>query len=855
MFKNKIFRRSITAVVALALIFSMVPSFVGTADAAVYGGFVDQRDLKNSLKNFSADDPVIEDIKLAAESVARFDKVEITFNVDANWENPYDPEDIQVDGVFVYPSGKEVTIPAFYTTPMVPTKTYDGKILMSYSPNNYDYHPDYKRKSIWCLRFSGDEVGEYSFYITVKTADGKTAKSESGKFSCYEDGLKGYAKVSESNPQYIVNSADGSLYYGSGSNIAWVRSGEAFTDNPLHLSYNYFIGRAKMQTNITRVWICHGNWLEWMPNPNDATTFGYLGLGYYNQIMCANFDNILEQCEDAGLRIMLCTDDNNEHDITDDGSYMSWAYNPYNTANGGPATDPTEYWTNSEVREYVKKRLRYIVARWGYSSAIFSINLWNDYWKPSKEGTVEYLEDIHNYFDELVGDWRPFLFGSNFNYEANAVLDYTAQYINLTDYTKPYVTQECYYSNTDFRNVVRNTIWTELVQGAAATMVWSHDDTDEYDNGKGCWDIFKNILDFTADIPLDKSGKLTYSSVKISNSTLTGNLAKNQTITSVKSYGDVFSWGEKATETNFEIDTTLAGMNLAGFTKTLYGSTSSYTNLRTAPTFKFTMPKGGQFVVGIDEKGWGTNTLRITLDGVVVANTQYGPGDRELIAEDDPRRYTYVDIPAGEHTVTIENVGQDWMSAEEIYFVSNTETANDMLDAKSMVGDDVALVYLQNVTYAQLATRLLGNQPADFANVSFTVQGLKEDGKYALYEFNPDTGEYTNIKEVTVSGGKVDISVDKITRDYAIKLIKLDEGVVLNPNGSRYNFLRLASSSDIPADKGQNTTPPAGDNGSKDIVTIIIIVVAAVLLVGGGIAAAVIVISKKKNSPAEKTEE
>lgn len=854
----KVFSKILACLTVVATLMALIPLPASAAALPVYSEHLDQRDLKRSLaKNKVVDSPVIKDITLAKPEVARFDKVEITFNIDATWENPFDPEDIQVDGVFVYPSGKKVTIPAFYTTPMEPADTYKDSILMSYSPKNYVYDSDYKGKSVWCLRFSGDEVGEYSFHITVKTADGKTAESEAGTFKCFEDGLKGYAKVSENNPQYVVNSGDGSVYYGSGSNIAWVRTngkgeGDAFTDLPEHLSYNYFIGRAKQKTNMTRVWICHGNWIEWMPSDNDASTFSYLGLGYYNQVMCANFDNVLEQCEKAGLRVMLCTDDNNEHDSVDSAGYMSWAYNPYNAANGGPAQNVKDYWTNPDVREQVKKRLRYIVARWGYSSAIFSINLWNDYWKPSNEGTVEYLKDIHDYFEELVGEWRPFLFGSNFNYEANEVLDYTAQYINLTDYTKPYVTQECYYSMTDFRNVVRNTIWTEMVQGAAATMVWSHDDVDEYDNYKSCWDIFDNILDFTADIPLDKAGKLTYSNVKIADAATSAANTEYKTVTAISGYGDVFSWGEKATATEFDVDVNLAGMNLTGYTHTLYGSTSANSHLRTTPTFKVDMPLGGQFVVGIDEKGWGVNTLKITVDGVVVAESKYGPSDRELISETDPRRYTYVELTPGKHTVTIDNVGQDWISASEVYFVSNTESVTSMLSANSMVGDNMAVVYLKNLTYSQTITRLLKSEAADFTNVKFTVEGLKEDGRYAMYQFDPDTGEYTAISEVSVSGGKADITVASIKRDCAVKLLKLNDGETLNTNGSRYNYLRLTSASDIPADNGQQPVPPipVNDGGNGGMLLYILIGIGALVILGGG--AAFLVISKKSKA---KTEE
>ena len=93
-----------------------------------------------------------------------------------------------------------------------------------------------------------------------------------------------------------------------------------------------------------------------------------------------------------------------------------------------------------------------------------------------------------------------------------------------------------------------------------------------------------------------------------------------------------------------------------------------------------------------------------------------------------------------------------------------------------MVSDTAAVAYIKNLTYDRTSTILLGNIPTDFNNVKFTIEGLAEDGKYAMYAFDPDTGEYTSCTEVTVVGGKVDVTIPSIKLDAAIKLYKLGDG-------------------------------------------------------------------------------
>lgn len=423
-----------------------------------------------------------------AKNIGTYEKLEIDFEVNASYTNPFDGKDIDINGIFTAPDGTVFSIPAFYSCGLKPKD--DNITLMTYDPNMYTA----AGKDGWHIRFSGSQIGVYRFYIAATDACGNLYTSDQQTFTVSKSNRKGYTDVSADNPEYFANSADGSLFYGSGSNLAWVRS--PFTADASHMSYEYFLGKMKENNcNLTRIWLCHWAWLEWTPNESDASTYGYAGIGRYNQYISSALDHIFELCESYGIRLILTLDDNNEH-ITNSESYDSWKYNPYNTENGGPAATPDECYSSSAAKEFYKNRLRYIIARWGYSDSLMSLNLWNDETTPT-QSVIQYFKELNEYTKELTEGFRPLLFGSNYKYSANTVLDYVTQ--STSDRSKPSVTQECYYTNNRayFKNTLRRTLWKELFSGNASAMVWSHDTVDETDS----WDIFSPIIDFFADLP------------------------------------------------------------------------------------------------------------------------------------------------------------------------------------------------------------------------------------------------------------------------------------------------------------------------------------------------------------------
>lgn len=106
-------------------------------------------------------------------------------------------------------------------------------------------------------------------------------------------------------------------------------------------------------------------------------------------------DKVLELAEQKGIYIMLT--------FINHGQFSTkvnpqWNENPWNKKNGGILTKPEEFFTNTEAKKQFKKIIRYIIARWGYSTNIMSWELfnevsWTDNYDPENQmlGTKKWL--------------------------------------------------------------------------------------------------------------------------------------------------------------------------------------------------------------------------------------------------------------------------------------------------------------------------------------------------------------------------------------------------------------------------------------------------------------------------------
>jgi hypothetical protein len=167
--------------------------------------------------------------------------------------------------------------------------------------------------------------------------------------------------VSARDPRYLAFE-DGTPYFAVGENTGWydARGTDAYDD--------WFGALAKQHANFGRIWM--SSWafgLEW----NDT------GLGNYTKRLdrAWQLDRVLDEADRRDIYVMFS--------LLNHGAFSTvfnseWASNPYNAANGGPLAMPAEFFTNPEARKLFERRLRYVVARWGWSTHVQSWELWNE---------------------------------------------------------------------------------------------------------------------------------------------------------------------------------------------------------------------------------------------------------------------------------------------------------------------------------------------------------------------------------------------------------------------------------------------------------------------------------------------
>jgi len=198
------------------------------------------------------------------------------------------------------------------------------------------------------VRFAPDEPGRWVFDVAVGDTDGEDI-SPTFDLTCHDvAGKRGFVRVSARDRRYFELS-DGTFFYPVGLNVAWA-------SNPEH----YYRKLAEQGANTVRLWMCPWH----LPLEHSRA-------GVYDLAVADQLDAIVELAALHGLRLILVLE---YHGML----RSSWAENPYNARNGGPCYAPKEFFTDEEARALFRRRLDYLSARWGYSTALFAWELWNE---------------------------------------------------------------------------------------------------------------------------------------------------------------------------------------------------------------------------------------------------------------------------------------------------------------------------------------------------------------------------------------------------------------------------------------------------------------------------------------------
>jgi hypothetical protein len=269
-------------------------------------------------------------------------RFELAVKTDGAYTNPYDPAEVDLRVRFQGPEGQEIVVPAFWYQ-----EYHQGGMAATGEPG-------------WRVRFTPTTPGVWQATAILGELQSAQLSFEAAPPA---EVAHGFIRIQDN--RFIRD--DGQIFYPIGINMGW-GSGDQVS------IYDSWLEKlAANGGNIIRVWMASWSFgLEW----NDT------GLGNYtNRLDRAwQLDQIFKMAEARGVAIELVL---LNHGAFSERVNPEWDGNPYNIKNGGMCESPECFVSNPQAREYFKRRLRYIAARWGYSTALFAWEWWNEAdWTP-----------------------------------------------------------------------------------------------------------------------------------------------------------------------------------------------------------------------------------------------------------------------------------------------------------------------------------------------------------------------------------------------------------------------------------------------------------------------------------------
>jgi mannan endo-1,4-beta-mannosidase len=124
--------------------------------------------------------------------------------------------------------------------------------------------------------------------------------------------------------------------------------------------------------------------------------------GEFDPVTVRAVDDLVALCERHGLRLLLTPFDTFF-------TWVMWDEHPYNARLGGPCRRQLDLLTHPDGMAAVKRRLAFVVGRWGGSGAVFAWDLWNELGhdhgvatETIDDATAEALSGVVSELSELV---------------------------------------------------------------------------------------------------------------------------------------------------------------------------------------------------------------------------------------------------------------------------------------------------------------------------------------------------------------------------------------------------------------------------------------------------------------------
>ena len=616
--------------------------------------------------------------------------------------NPFDPDVVSIKARFTSDAtGAATTVEGFWF------QNYTSNLGGSNEALSSSGSPE------WRVRFLPDVAGYYQVVVTVTTPTGNFGETTLVNVAAGSPSspFKAVPKIAANQRYFEV---DGQPLVVNGANVCWHGS---------RGTYDYNDWFPKMQQdgeNYARLWMCP--WAFGIETEANSRT-------NYSLTKAWQLDRVLRMAETNGIFIMLCLEYHGMFQTVPDqfGGNNAWPLNPYNSANGGPCATPNAFFTDTTARDIYKKRLRYIIARWGSSPNLLCWEFFNEI-----DNSYNNLNatDVANWHSAL-GTWLkandPYkrlvttsLTGSSDRAEIwNIPSMEFAQYHSyglaqpaskmapivqsmMTKYHKPVILSEygidsggLHADNDPYFRGLRQGVWSGLMSNTPGTgMSWWWEEI----HARNLYGIYNSISQFLKKSALGQGSwtPVTFITNGDPPATVGNQIADAAPFTATLNLNG--QWGFKSTGALAVTDPDAAGRAPSLLNAFFHGT--AHPELKNPCKLSAWLGSNAKLVMHLNSVSDGAK-INVLVDGASVFTQSVTNKDGKWDVNNEYNTDYSVNLTAGKHLIEVRNTGLDWFYLDWIRLenVQPSTYANNWTPSPVSIGvksGAEALLYVVN---------------------------------------------------------------------------------------------------------------------------------------------------------------
>ncbi len=662
------------------------------------------------------------------------------------------------------------------------------------------------------------KIGHWSYNLQVRD-DGTTIQIENGAFDVTPSDHPGFIEVSANHHYFQYD--NGQSYFPIGHNLLWSWSAGGGL-----VAYRQWLQElSEAGGNYARLLI-DDPWfigLEWNNTAGDYRA---------SQDAAARLDTILDMAADYGISLQLIVlwhqalisyqgapvviPNNPPRPDTS----ADWDNSGYNIRRGGPLSGPGLFFTDERAKDLFRERLRYIAARWGYSTQVFSWEIIDELDNTSSYRPAvasEWLQEMAGYMRQIDQDRHLITAGSRDDDPAvssNPALSFTETRFyqrrpfetvadqvvgsvnairqNLQLVASPALLTE-FSLNPWFEPTaddvdgisVQTTLWASAFSGAGGGAMSAYGDT--YVSALGLQRYYPALAAFASVVDW------AHLRLQPAEASLLNDDPTIYQPLQVSDFSHNFS-APDAAPVMHQITPDGVEPDVSDVSAFLFGQVYSAARHQ-AQDYHVTISTPTYFEASIRSTSTRAGArLAVSVDGTTAAELVLDPGAKDVALR--------VPLSIGEHDIRLENVGDDWLELDSLEIGRLVAPVRALTLRDSTAG--VALSWLQNrdYTWDHMAT------PRTTLLFSYRIEQMPA-GAYTVEIWDPLTGAVIG-SELTSVGDDGVLRVDLVpmSAELAIRAVRQTAEATPTPFLIATNTL-APTATPIPTDTATATVTPS----------------------------------------------